>query len=403
MYDFFISFKCTDNGELTEDRTIAEELYIRLQSAGYQVFFSEQILEKEGITKYISEINQALNDARIFILVCSKKEYILNGWVAQEWSSFLNLMMTNENKKFFSYLIEMKEFELPALLGPFQSFQHRNGMDKAIKYFIAANPISQTRGKIESLQTVQEILDGEFGIFGHLKILNKSSVEYFSDKYPEMMAFVQAHYFFRQGEYSHAWDYISRLSELKSIKGYYLASVMNKRGYGVERNISRAKKELRQAYLLWTDILSDPEVTSQILLLFFDSGSGLLTPVEYMGICIRDILDLFGLKCSIRVICWNTCPKEIMSLKQYKYVLFLSNNLEGFSRDNYKHPEIIDSLSVLDKHTLKLGIHNLRQINMPKPFRKYKVFELSRNGIGKYCQYLLRKNAQLIWNNKRNH
>lgn len=93
MYDFFISFKCTDNGELTEDRTIAEELYIRLQSAGYQVFFSEQILEKEGITKYISEINQALNDARIFILVCSKKEYILNGWVAQEWSSFLNLMM----------------------------------------------------------------------------------------------------------------------------------------------------------------------------------------------------------------------------------------------------------------------------------------------------------------------
>ena len=398
MYDFFISFKCTDNGRPTEDRAVAEELYSRLQALGYRVFFSEQILEKDGITKYISEINQALNDARTFVLVCSRKQYILSGWVAQEWSSFLNLMMTNETKKLFSYLINMKESDLPALLGPFQSFQHSNGMDKAIKYLEIANPASLSQN-VKPLSTMQAILDGEFGIFGHLKTLDINSITHYSDKYPEMVYFIQAHYYFRQGDYSQAWDYIYKLSDLNSLKGHYLSSVMHKRGCGTERNISMAKEELKKAYIVWENAISAHSVSSETLLLVFNSGSGLFTPVDYMAVCIHDILDIFGLKCTIRNISWDSAP-ETISLLKYKYVLFLSNNLEGFSRDNYISPAIIDALSSLDKHTLKLGIHNLRQINMPKPFRKFKVFELSRNGIGKYCQYLLRKNAQLIWNDK---
>lgn len=401
MYDFFISFKCRDNGKQTEDRAIAEELYSRLQTLGYHVFFSEQILAKDGITKYISEINQALNDARTFILVCSKKQYILSGWVAQEWSSFLNLMMTNETKKLFSYLINMKESDLPALLGPFQSFQHSNGMDKAIKYLKIATPVSPSQNA-KPLSTMQAILDGEFGIFGHLKTLDINSVTHYLDKYPEMTYFIQAHYYFRQGDYTQSWDYIYKLSNLNSVKGYYLASIMHKRGCGTKRDITIAKEELKKAYIVWKNAISADSVSSEILLLVFNSGSGLFTPADYMAVCIHDILDIFGLKCTIRTIGWNSSP-EMITLPKYKYVLFLSNNLAGFSRDNYDSPAIIDVLSALDKHILKLGIHNLRQINMPKPFRKFKVFELSRNGIGKYCQYLLRKNAHLIWNDKEVH
>lgn len=399
MYDFFISFKCSDNGALTRDREIAEELYSRLESAGYRVFFSERILKKDGITKYISEIDQALNDARTFILVCSKKEYVLNGWVAQEWSSFLNLMMTNSSKKLFSYLIDMKEAELPALLGPFQSFQHNNGMDKALDYLKAATPVTHS-SKNHFSQTMQEILDGEFGIFGHLKPLDPASVDSYSEQYKEMAFFIHAHFLFRQARYEETWRYIEKLASLRSVKGCYLSSLMYKRGLGTERNISLAKQELKKGYIFWKDNTFNLSVPSQILLLVFDPGTKQLSPAHYMAYCIHDILSIFGLRCTLRTIQWDS-PSEMVSVfTKYKYILFLSNSLEGFERGNYDFPEIIDFLSLLDKHTLKLGIHNLRQINMPKPFRKYKVFELSRNGVGKYCQYLLRKNMQTIWNDK---
>ena len=399
MYDFFISFKCTDNGNKTRDCEIAEELYARLEAAGYRVFFSEQILEKDGITKYISEIDQALNDAQTFILVCSKKQYILSGWVAQEWSSFLNLMMTNDSKKLFSYLIDLKESELPALLGPFQSFQHHNGMDKAVNYLKSATRASHPSAGYQA-QTIQEILDGEFGIFGHLKPLDFNSLDRFSEQYRELSVFIRAHYLFRQGSYEDAWSCIHTLAALRSSKGCYLASLMHKRGLGTKRSISQAKAELKRGYGFWTDGISPADEHSEILLLVFDPGSNMLSPIHYMASCIYDILNVFGLRCTMRALRRDSRKESLPSLKDCQYILFLSNSLEGFERNNYLCPEITDELTSLDKHTLKLGIHHIRQINMPKPFRKYKIFELSRNGIGKYCQYLLRKNMQTLWNDK---
>lgn len=397
MYDFFISFKCTDNGNPTIDREIAGELYQQLKSEGYHVFFSEQILEQGGITKYIGEINQALNDARTFILVCSRKQYILNGWVAQEWSSFLNLMMTNDNKKLFSYLIDMKESDLPALLGPFQSFQHKNGMDKAIRYLKTASPVASASNDTSSLQTPQEILDGEFGIFGHLKTMDIASVNTYISNFPEMMYFVQAHYYFRQRYFEQCWHAIEELLKLHSVKGAYLASQMYHRGYGTEKDIRKSQELLCQAYQWWlTDLRNCPQ-NSSILLLVYEKNTDRISPVTSMAICIRDILRFFHLECTIRIL--NAAsPAETYTGQTYQQILLLANDLEAFSPESYENPQIPEYLSGIDRHHFSLGIHNLRQINMPKPFRKYKVFELSRNGIGKYCQYILRQNATTILN-----
>ena len=401
MYDFFISFKCTDNGKPTIDREIAEALYRQLEAEGYHVFFSEQILEKDGITKYIGEINQALNDARTFLLVCSQKQYVLSGWVAQEWSAFLNLMMTNENKKLFSYLIDMKESDLPALLGPFQSFQHKNGMDRAIRYLKTASPLSASAHESRSLQTPQEILDGEFGIFGHLKSMDCTSVNAYLDEYPEMMHFVQANYYFRQRNFDQCWDALQELLRLHSVKGGYLASIMYRRGYGTSRDIRKSKELLGQAYQWWSkEILSAPQ-NGNILLLVFEENNLRISPVACMAVCIRDILKFFNLECTIRILNRDTSLEEANSYKTWSQILLLANTLEAFFEESYRCPQIPELLSGMDRHVCNLGINNIRQINMPRPFRKYKVFELLRNGIGKYCQYILRQNATLILNDEK--
>ncbi len=47
MCDIFISFKHTDeNGNVTEDSVIAEDLYKMLTAKGYKAFFSNKSLEE---------------------------------------------------------------------------------------------------------------------------------------------------------------------------------------------------------------------------------------------------------------------------------------------------------------------------------------------------------------------
>lgn len=129
MYHFFISFKCTCDTGRTEDEKIARRLYEALLQRGANCFYSEEELNKNGTAQYMQGINQALSEAEIFILIATKPEYIESSWVMLEWTSYLNLMMSDNSKKLFSILDNLNPKDLPALLGAFQSFQLSDGIE----------------------------------------------------------------------------------------------------------------------------------------------------------------------------------------------------------------------------------------------------------------------------------
>ena len=93
MYQIFISFKKTVPGtknELTKEFTMASELFKFLEENGYknQVFFSEHDLEETGTSQFSDKIDQGLEEARVLVLICDNPEYLHDGWVKDEWTTF---------------------------------------------------------------------------------------------------------------------------------------------------------------------------------------------------------------------------------------------------------------------------------------------------------------------------
>lgn len=92
-YDVFISYKATDeNGNPTLDGVMARDIYDELKSRKLNVFFSEVELRNRLATNYEPIIFHALQTAKIFILVGTKKEYVDSVWVKNEWSRFFERM-----------------------------------------------------------------------------------------------------------------------------------------------------------------------------------------------------------------------------------------------------------------------------------------------------------------------
>ncbi len=85
----FISFKNSDSsGELTRDMQLAAELHRELSKVGVRTFFSPVSLRDMGKSEYKHAINEALDQANILVVVGTRLEYIVSGWVEYEWTSF---------------------------------------------------------------------------------------------------------------------------------------------------------------------------------------------------------------------------------------------------------------------------------------------------------------------------
>lgn len=82
-YDVFISHK-------SADFEIAHDLYKYLVSKGKNVFLSEVSLPKLGSTEFMKRIDEAIDNSKHMIVVCSNINYLNSGWVEAEWRMFIN-------------------------------------------------------------------------------------------------------------------------------------------------------------------------------------------------------------------------------------------------------------------------------------------------------------------------
>ena len=132
-YDVFISFKNTaPGGGFTLDRTIAERLHIKLRDEGLEVFFSEKDLSTGA---FMDQIYQALDEARVLILVGTSVEHINSEWVKSEWSTFFGSMKSGRKPDghILTVLHGVSTRELPIQLEHFESFS-ANDLDSAVNF-----------------------------------------------------------------------------------------------------------------------------------------------------------------------------------------------------------------------------------------------------------------------------
>lgn len=113
-FDIFICYKETDStGRRTEDSVYAQNIYKELTNEGYKVFFSRITLEDKLGTEYEPYIFAALNSAKVMIVVGTSAENLNSPWVQNEWSRYLNLIKSGEDKVLIPVYKNMSPYDLP--------------------------------------------------------------------------------------------------------------------------------------------------------------------------------------------------------------------------------------------------------------------------------------------------
>jgi len=104
-YDIFISFKDSDgNGNDTEDKAIANEIYEELTEKGFKVFFSPETFKKLGVDKWNEELENALYTSTILIAIGTKKSYMESKYVKWERDTFTTWRSKDTRRRMYAYI-----------------------------------------------------------------------------------------------------------------------------------------------------------------------------------------------------------------------------------------------------------------------------------------------------------
>jgi len=128
-YDIFLCHKATDDSDnsRTIDSILAQDMYSRLTSAGYKVFFSRISLANIS-GNYEPYIFSALHSAPIMIVLGTKTEYFNAVWVKNEWSRFLGLIKGGAKKTIIPVYRDIDPKDLPVELRNLQA-QNRDTIE----------------------------------------------------------------------------------------------------------------------------------------------------------------------------------------------------------------------------------------------------------------------------------
>ena len=113
-YDVFISYKSHDSeGNPTVDSKYAQKIYNLLDRKGFRVFFAEETLKKYAGTEYEPHIYSALKSSKVMVLIGGNDEYFEAPWVRNEWSRYLEMIRSGEEKRLLVVYFDIDPYELP--------------------------------------------------------------------------------------------------------------------------------------------------------------------------------------------------------------------------------------------------------------------------------------------------
>ena len=141
-FEVFISYKNSGpNGERTLDAELAFALHKQLQEKGIRSFCSTLSLAKMGQGAYKDAINQALDAARVMVVVGTSTDHIMSPWVKYEWGSFHDDLLTGRKQggTLCSFIAGMNPNDLPRELRGYESFLvEQSGRELIVEFIQAA-------------------------------------------------------------------------------------------------------------------------------------------------------------------------------------------------------------------------------------------------------------------------
>ena len=138
-FDVFLSYKHSDeNGDLTPDSVLAEELYDALTTQGICCFYASESIRKLGESDYSRVINDALDRCSVLVAVGTSAANLHSNWVEYEWSSFHNDILSSRKPggKLLSYVDGIPAEEMPRELRYHQIYDRRRNTISEICVFV---------------------------------------------------------------------------------------------------------------------------------------------------------------------------------------------------------------------------------------------------------------------------
>ena len=373
QYDLFISFKNSTELGLTEDREVASKFFDTLNQNDFRVFFSNTVLSDKGIANYMLEIQSALEGSKAILVVFSRVDYISKGWVAQEWMTFLNLLMKDPNRNIYIFSIKNDNSNLPPFLRPYECFGDYKSAITHLTNGLKNHNTEQTDGIGK-----REFLNAYWGLFGNTDIFDYINKPMQDDFYNYEVYCLKSK-FINGGD---AKAYIEGLQRLIDEKKNPLASYLLSRHFRDVKHLdlSFSRKLARTAYESFTQKVKNSAENSEIDLWI------LTDDVEYDGafyMCdiIHDVLDAYDVKTKIEILTpdiLNTVDFQ----KQRKIVLFWSDvciDVPDF---------FIDALKTNNDKVL-IGLNSFGENALSYDIRDCELFENNNTDITKVCRILL--------------
>lgn len=163
--EIFISFKNSDfEGKPTRDSELAQALYDELTSRGIATFFSNTTLKSLGQSVYKRAIDEALEQAKVLIVLSTNVDFLNSEWVKYEWESFHSDILSGmkQTSTIIPYLGNITRENTPRSLRDFQTFSTEHHDVSAVADFAEAalRHIQSNAPEQETTRSSSSILAG---------------------------------------------------------------------------------------------------------------------------------------------------------------------------------------------------------------------------------------------------
>ncbi len=372
-YDLFISFKNSTELGLTEDREVAKRFFDTLNQNDFNVFFSNTVLAEKGIANYMLEIQNALEGSKAILVIFSSVDYISKGWVAQEWMTFLNLLMKDSNRNIYIFSIKNDNSNLPPFLRPYECF---SDYQSAITHLTNGLKNHNT-DQFDDIGK-RNFLNAYWGIFGNTDIFDYINRPMRDDFYNYEVYDLKSK-FINGGDIK---TYIEGLKHLIEKKKNPLASYLLSRHFRDVKHLDLplSRKLAREAYEHFSQKIENLSDDSEIDLWI------LTDDVEYDGafyMCdiIHDVLDAYDVKTEIRILTPDVLIETDFQ-KQRKIVLFWSDVCIDV-------PEFFIYDLKMNKGKILICLNSFGGNALSYDIRECELFENNNTDITKVCRVLL--------------
>lgn len=351
---------------------MAERFFCQLKESGAKVFFSNSVLPEKGVANYMLEIQSALEGARAILIVYSRPDYISRGWVAQEWMTFLNLLMKDHDRDIYLFSIRGDVSGLPPFLRPYECFTDYDDAIRHLKNGLG-RPTESSREGI----TRREFLNAYWGLFGNSDMndyLDKDICQPFAN-YGVYRAKSR---YLNEGDAAAYAEQLERLAEEIPLAAYLLS-----RHYRDVRylNLPRSEALRSAAWEQFRRRLEGAPRGGEVALVILRDQQKEYNGAFYMCDVIYDVLDAYEVKTDVWIVDANR--EDGPDLKGYRKLVFFWPDVCLELRE-----ELVEMIRGGGDRVL-VGLNSFGGDALPYDLKGCALFENDTADITKLCRTLL--------------